>query len=213
MNSKVRRKAPFIVLEGIDGAGTTTQAGLLCARLGEAGQPCLATREPTDGPVGRLIRAYLRGDYLARPTGPSPLDPGVMTHLFAADRNEHLRDEVLPALVEGTLVVSDRYFYSTVAYQAVGTDADWVLQTACRVPPPDIAFLLDIDPELGLARITGRPVTELYEKRDFLTRVRANYLNYFGSAPEVRIMDAGRSREDLAEEIFAEVDRLIRERF
>ena len=102
----------LIVLEGIDGSGTTTQARLLCEWLAGRGVAVHLTREPSDGPVGRLIREILHGAH-------APVAGDTMALLFAADRVDHLSREVLPALDRGTHVVTDRYYHSSLAYQAI----------------------------------------------------------------------------------------------
>ncbi len=212
MNPKHEGKAPFFVLEGIDGAGTTTHARRLVAFLQMQGLDCLPTAEPTDGPVGRLIREYLAGKHTEDSGEAVGLDPTVMTLLFCADRAEHLSRRVLPALHSGTAVVSDRYYYSTVCYQSVGCDADWVRQTAAHAPRPDLTLLLDVEPKTGLERVGGRgnPM-EAYEKLDFLERVRENYLTMFADAPEVRVLDAGRPLEEVAAEIRQQVESWLKE--
>ena len=202
MNPKHDGKAPFFVLEGIDGAGTTTHARLLLKFLQNQGFDCLATAEPTDGPVGRLIRDYLAERPRLDSGKVEMPDPTVMTLLFCADRAEHLARRILPALHAGTLVISDRYYYSTVCYQSVSHDGDWVRRTASHAPRPDLMLLLDVPPEEGLKRVGGRGGRkEAYEKLEFLERVRENYLGLFADAPEVRVIDATQPLEAVASEI------------
>jgi dTMP kinase len=148
----------FIVLEGIDGAGTTTQTERLVAHLRGAGRAAAATREPTGGPVGRVLREILLGQHrcpMARPVGGS-----TMALLFAADRLDHLQREVEPLLAGGTDVVSDRYLLSSLAYQAVEADRAWVASLARGVRRPDLTILVDLPIEVAAERRrrAGRPV-------------------------------------------------------
>src|SRR5258705_309057 len=99
----------FIVLEGLDGAGTTTQTERLAAALRARGQTVLATAEPTDGPVGRLLRRFLSGEL--------EIEETAQALLFAADRLHHLQNQIEPTLAGGAIVISDRYYLSNLAYQ------------------------------------------------------------------------------------------------
>src|SRR5262245_11899957 len=112
------RTAPFIVIEGIDGAGTTTQTARLADALRARNVRVHATREPSDGPVGMLLRQILTGR-IVTPGEVSSLRSAKLALLFAADRLDHLEAEILPRLSAGECVVSDRYDHSTVAYQSV----------------------------------------------------------------------------------------------
>src|SRR5260221_6737154 len=129
-------RAIFIALEGIDGSGTTTQSGHLVAHLASRGRRAHATREPSAGPIGRLLREILLGQH-GLPGG-APADGQAMALLFAADRRDHLRREIEPALAAGTDVVSDRYLMSSLAYQAEEAERSWVASLARVVRAPDI---------------------------------------------------------------------------
>src|SRR4029078_3251661 len=118
----------FIVLEGIDGSGTTTQLGRLGDHLTSRGRRAHTTREPSAGPVGRLLREILLGGHRL-PDG-APADRRAMALLFAADGRDHLRREIEPALAAGTDVVCDRYLLSSLAYQGEEAERDWVAQLA-----------------------------------------------------------------------------------
>jgi len=166
----------FIVIEGIDGAGTTTQTRQLAAALRKRGLPVHDTREPSDGPIGTMIRHVLQGRLVV---------PGVsgvrapawttMALLFAADRLDHLDAEIVPNLMDGVTVLSDRYDYSSAAYQAVdgGTDAvAWVRSLNQRARRPDLTVVLDVPVEIAQRRVrerSGRP--ELYEDAEFQARL------------------------------------------
>lgn len=156
----------LLVFEGLDGSGKSTQLALLAGAL-EARHAPLITREPTDGPWGRRIREMARsGQRVA---------PEEELRWFVEDRREHVERVLRPALAAGRLVLSDRYFLSTVAYQgARGLDWREILR-ACeeRFPLPDLALLFEVTPEVGLHRVRTRAGTHepAFERADYLTRV------------------------------------------
>jgi len=151
-------KTKFIVIEGIDGAGTTTQAKLLSEWLVSRGRRCALTSEPTKGPVGALLRQILSGSV------PTP-DNDVMALLFAADRIDHLDCEVLPALEAGSDVVSDRYYHSSFTYQSLQGDLEWIRELNSRARAPDVTYILDLPAELAARRRRKeRTSEELYER-------------------------------------------------
>ena len=164
----------LIVLEGIDGSGTTTQAERLIEYLRQQGRTAVSTREPSTGPIGRLLREVLLGQH--RMPGGASVDGGTMALLFAADRLDHLQREVEPLLAEGADVVSDRYLMSSLAYQAEEADREWVALLGRGVRPPDLTILLDIPVEVAAQRrrLAGRP-EERYDADVYLGRVAANY--------------------------------------
>ena len=147
----------LIVLEGIDGSGTTTQTERLVEHLRRRGRTAVSTREPSAGPVGRLLREVLLGHH--RISRDVSLDGRTMAMLFAADRFDHLQREVEPLLAAGNDVVSDRYLMSSLAYQAEEADREWVALLARGVRPPDLTILLDIPVEVAAQRrlLAGRP--------------------------------------------------------
>ena len=161
---------PFIVLEGIDGSGTTTQARLLADWLASRDREVVLTAEPTKRPVGTLIRQILQGAL-------GEADETTMAFLFAADRADHMASVVLPALDAGRIVVSDRHYLSSVAYQSLGVEMAWVESLNSRFRRPDLTVFLDIAPAIGLERKQRQgTAAERYEKVALLERVRANYL-------------------------------------
>ena len=131
----------FLVLEGIDGSGTTTQLDRALKYVRNRGFPAVATREPSTGPIGRLLREALLGR-LGMPDG-ARMDGRTMALLFAADRIDHLQREIEPHLAAGTTVISDRYLLSSLAYQAEEAERDWVLGLARGVLRPDLTMLLN----------------------------------------------------------------------
>ncbi|MCC6336059.1 MAG: dTMP kinase [Myxococcales bacterium] len=165
----------FIVLEGLDGAGTTTQCAAIARVFQREGVRVHVTMEPSPGPVGSLIRQALT-TRVGLPGGASPLTPETMALLFAADRVDHLAAEVEPALAEGALVLSDRYLLSSLAYQGAQVGRDWVRQLNARARQPDLTLFLRVDAEVAACRREsrgGRP--ELYEAAAVQRRTAASY--------------------------------------
>ena len=157
----------LIAFEGIDGCGKSTQVARLAASLGAAGHDVLATGEPTDGPTGWRIREMARSG--------RALAPEAELRWFVEDRRVHVAEVITPALVAGRVVLTDRYFLSTVAYQgARGLDWRQILaDSEAEFPIPDRVILLEIEPAQALARseARGAPIEGVFEHRDFLTRV------------------------------------------
>jgi len=198
----------FIVLEGIDGSGTTTQLTRLTAYLGGLGRRVHATREPSDGPVGRLVREILLGGHRG-PDG-AEVDGRAMALLFAADRRDHLRREIEPALASGIDVVTDRYLLSSLAYQAEEAERDWVAGLARAVRPPDLTLLLDVPVSVAAARrrAAGRS-TERYDEDGFQARVAANYRRLASGDPGIVVLDGSGTVDAVADAIAREVGKLI----
>ncbi|OPY44919.1 MAG: putative thymidylate kinase [Methanoregulaceae archaeon PtaU1.Bin222] len=170
----------FIVLEGLDGAGTTTQSRLLLERLRSEGFLASSTCEPTSGPIGKAIRSFLKGS--------ESFVPSTAAYLFAADRNEHVfgKDGIAERTAKGETVVSDRYFFSSLAYQAVDCDYVLVESLNSRFPLPEFLFFLEVPPEVAEGRMASRETREVYERLDFQQKVRDNYrkvLSGFGLSP------------------------------
>lgn len=188
----------FIVLEGIDGAGTTTQLHRLAEDLEGRGERVVRTCEPCDGPIGRLIREFLRHEHVT----PSHEAIGL---LFAADRLEHLSREIEPALEAGTHVICDRYVGSSLAYQGSHTDVDWVRTLNSRARAPDITFYIRVSVDTALRRIGLRDgdKRELYERRDSLERTAAAYDRIYVEerSLEAVVLDGERSPDEVFEAI------------
>jgi len=142
----------FLVFEGIDGSGTTTQRGRVAERLRARGHRVHETREPSDGPIGALTRGLLA----VVPGAPRTVDPAGLALLFAADRLEHLAREIEPALARGDLVICDRYVVSSWVYQSLDCDPVWVRTLNERARWPDLSFVFDLAAELALARVAAR---------------------------------------------------------
>lgn len=160
----------LICFEGIDGSGKSTQARRFADWAAAKGREVVRTREPTDGPWGKKIR---EARFTAR------LSPRDELDAFIADRKEHVATLVAPALARGAVVVIDRYYYSTAAYQgARGLDPHELLRLNREfAPKPDVVVLVDVEPKVALARISARGEgTDLFETLEALTRVRATFL-------------------------------------
>ena len=163
----------LIVIEGLDGAGTTTQAARLVAHLNARGKKAHVTREPSDGPVGRLIREMLTGGHAI---AGEKLSQGTFGLLFAADRLDHLQREIEPKLAAGMTVVSDRYYHSSLAYQGTGADRDWIAALNARARKPDITVFLQVRPEVAAQRrAAARRKEELFEDLRMQIEVDAGY--------------------------------------
>jgi len=194
MLTAVRGK--FLVLEGIDGSGTTTQLDRAVAYLESLGHSAVATREPSTGPIGRLLREALLGR-LAMPDG-TRMDGRSMALLFAADRIDHLQREIEPQLAAGTSVISDRYLLSSLAYQAEEAERDWVLGLARGILRPDLTLLLDVPIDVAAKRreAAGRPI-ERYDADSYLAKVAANYRALASQDPSVVILNGATTKDDV----------------
>jgi dTMP kinase len=195
----------FIVLEGIDGAGTTTQVQLLGAEMRRRGLPVHTTREPSDGPIGAMIRQVLRGRLVVPGvSGARAPSWATMALLFAADRSDHLDAEVIPNLLDGVTVLSDRYDHSSVAYQSAsgeraGDAIAWIRGLNARARRPDLTIVLDVREEVAAKRRaerSGRP--ELYEDSEFQTQLAAFYRALEVHFPGERIVHVDGEREPAA---------------
>jgi len=164
----------FIVLEGLDGAGTTTQLRLAAQALEASGRPHFCTSEPTDHPLGRLIREVL--------TRRRSVHPTTLALLFAADRAEHLlapRDGILNRLERGELVVSDRYLFSSLAYQSLDCDFQYVQGLNSGFPLPRDVVFLDTPVRESQRRLDSRGGLELFDGADIQDRILENYRRSF----------------------------------
>jgi len=178
----------LLALEGVDGSGKTTQAQLLAVSLLQMGRKVVLTREPTTGPVGQKLRRYLQGP--AR-----NLSPREELDLFLADRREHVDSVINPALAGGRMVITDRYYYSTVAYQgALGLDPGEILAAnEAFAPRPDLVFLLLMSVPQALERLQRkRQVSEL---GPYLEKVAAIYETL--TSPQIQRLDAAATTQAL----------------
>ena len=195
------------MIEGLDGAGTTTQVRRLVEHLNARGQRAHATREPSDGPVGKLIREMLTGGHAI---AGQALSQGTFGLLFAADRLDHLQREVEPKLAAGTWVVSDRWYHSSLAYQGTGADRDWIAMLNARARKPDITVFLKVRPEVAAERrVAAGRTQELFEdlqmQRDVDAGYRATIDELIAQGERIITVDGEQSEDD----VFVEVVRAV----
>jgi dTMP kinase len=191
----------LVVVEGIDGAGKSTLLPALAEFCRAQGFDCLTSREPTDGPWGRKLR---ESAVTGRLTLPEELE------LFLKDRREHVDQTIQPALQAGRIVLLDRYYFSTAAYQgARGADPAAVLAENERfAPSPDLVLLLDLDPRAGLGRVKVRgDAPNEFEREGELQRVRAIFRSL--THPAIVRVDAGQPREEVLQQALAALAQAI----
>jgi len=190
----------FIVFEGVDGGGKSTQIKLLTEYLEEKGYDVEHHMEPTHGKIGNLLWNYMRSKNRS-------FTPETEALLFAADRIEH-GNIIKEALNEGKAVISDRYLHSSLAYQgAAGVDAAWMKKLNKHALKPDLVILLDIDPDESLERVQDRART-VFEENEYLKKVRSEYLSYAESG-ELVVIDACRAIDQVHAEILTYVSKLF----
>lgn len=200
----------FVVLEGLDGSGISTQARRLATRLDALDVAYFCTREPTDGPIGSQVRLAL--------TKRLSVDATTLALMFAADRSDHMHAVVLPRLEKGIHVVSERHVLSSIAYQGSQlNDPVWVAainrQTTAALTP-DLTVFLDLPPETALGRIDAtRPTRELFESQERLAATRAAFHvaihDLRESGQRVEVVDAAAPIEAVAGQVTELVTRLL----
>lgn len=198
----------LIVIEGLDGAGTTTQVKRLVEHLRAEGRTAHATREPSDGPVGRLIREMLTGGHAL--AGAEKLSQGTFGLLFAADRLDHMQREVEPQIQAGALVVSDRWYHSSLAYQGTGADRDWIAMLNARARKPELTIFLQVRPEVAAERrAAAKRTQELFEDLRMQQEVDAGYkatiAELRAQGERIEVID-GEQTED---QVFAAIVQLV----
>ena len=209
----------FITLEGIEGAGKTSQLPNIVSFLKTAGYECVTTREPGGTAIGEQIR-----EVLLDPSN-AGLNPAAELLLYIADRIQHIRTVIEPHLKANRAVLCDRYFDATLVYQgyARGLDKSMIRklhQLVCNNLQPDITLLFDLEPKVGLTRAwrqindggrTGLESRFEQEKLDFHEKVRAGYLELARKSPQrFRIIDAGRDEKSVARAIRKELAAFIK---
>jgi dTMP kinase len=195
----VSKKGVFICIEGLDGCGKTTQAKLLAKKLRKS-HNALYTAEPSHGKIGTYIRkSYLYGE--------KRLSIVLEALLFAADRIEHVENEVIPALKEGRLVISDRYVYSSLAYQgAAGLNLDWIEKVNEHALKPDLAVFIDVNPEAVMNRLKSKK--SVMENLETQEKVREIYLIFVKEGNLTRI-NGDKSKNEVAKEVYAVVTKFL----
>ena len=207
----------FIVFEGIDGAGTSTQIEMLKNR--PEAKDFLFTAEPTSAPTGKFLRQMLKGDF--------PLQNESAAYLFAADRNEHVNGKLLTqgntlvtgikeACQSGRKVVSDRYLFSSLAYQSINCPPEVPRLLNSLFPLPQLLLYFEISPKDSLSRLGDRNFREIYEKEDFLNRTVQEYHNVLSEYSEkaknqgmkIVLIDAKKTKEEISANIWQEIKNL-----
>jgi dTMP kinase len=196
----------FVVFEGGDGSGTSTQMELLRRRAACCpGSVLHHTAEPTDGPVGKLIREALGGRL--------PLQAETLARLFSADRQEHLYGSggIAEHCGRGDLVICDRYVLSSLVYQGITCGEDLPLRLNRDFPGPELLLFFDLDPDIAARRMETRTEKEIYEYRDFQVRVRQRYRDLLprctGEGVRAVTIDASQSPEKVGEDVWNELKK------
>ena len=204
------RTGRFIVLEGIDGCGKSTQISRLVERLRAEGREVAVTAEPTASVSGGLLRDALSGLQKRTPTE--------MAALFVLDRIFHNVSNcgICELLEAGYDVICDRYYYSSLAYQGSETDFEWVRAMNLGCPDirrPDLCIFLDVSPSVCLGRISAsRQSTEIYEKQELLEKFRDRFLYVFDmlkNSDTIEIVDASRTVDEVAQDVYLAVKQQL----
>jgi len=200
----------FAVFEGGDGSGTTTQIKILgetfLAEKNAGNLPVLhKTFEPTDGPVGRLIRQGLRGEM--------PLQNETVAYLFAADRNDHLYgpEGMQERCERGELVVCDRYVLSSLVYQGITCGEELPVRLNRDFPLPELILFFDVDPQIAIKRMSGRSQKEIFEYLEFQIKVRERYrtlLSQYGEGSRIVIIDASRPINEVSGDVWRALEKM-----
>ncbi|MFI5258206.1 MAG: dTMP kinase [Candidatus Limnocylindrales bacterium] len=199
MNPPNLNPGALIVIEGIDGAGTTTQSQMLVEWLNRAGIPSMLTREPSAGPIGGALRLHLGRELELS-------GPEAEALAFAADRMDHVASEVAPALARSLTVVADRYYLSSLAYQALNCDLAWLREINRFATRPDLTVFLAVPVEVGVSRFSTRGTRERFEEdNDQLARIAGAYDAAIeavrADGEEVRVIDGTRSVDEVAADV------------
>jgi dTMP kinase len=191
----LQKRGAFIVIEGLDGSGKTTQARLLVQKL-RSSHNAVYTTEPSRGKIGSFIRECCLFEE-------KRLDSAAEALLFAADRIEHVRNEVVPALNKGFLVISDRYVYSSLAYQgSAGLSLEWIEAINRHALKPDLAIFIDVTPETVMQRLSRKK--SVMETLEIQRKVREVYLKFVANDALVRI-DGEKPVAELSEALHSRV--------
>ena len=211
MNTTSQKRRGFLfLLEGIDGSGKSTACKALLTHLTAEGYNALYLREPTiDSPWGKEIRERSpRGE----------LSPTEELSLFLKDREWHIHNKILPALETGKIILLDRYFFATGAYQSESTGISWqeilrMNREDIHAPEPDVVFILDVDAETGLKRATGREnrANLQFERLERLVKVRQVYLEIASTdIGNFKVIDASRPLNEVVNEIYNDIIQRIK---
>lgn len=197
------KQSLFLVVEGLDGAGTTTISARLADALRARDLQVRLTAEPTNGPLGRLLRSHVKGDV--------NLDEQTAALVFTGDRSDHLGQVIRPALRRGEWVVCDRYLLSTLAYQgAAGVSREAVLAASDGFDVPDVTFVLDVPEETRIQRLASRSNAERYEGGELADSLRRSYeesIELLRSAGHrIEVIDSSQPIDEVLEDVLARLD-------
>ena len=198
----MRRKGTLIAIEGLDGSGKTTISKAIVKWLSNIGLDAMYTAEPSTSPIGELIRSkIILGEFRK--------DARIEALLFAADRLWHVLYEIKPLLEKGKIVVTDRYYFSSIAYQgALGIDLEWIKILNRFVVKPDLAIYIDVTPEEALARKKKEGLKILFENLEYLRRVRQIYLDMVNSG-ELYLVDGMKKLEGVLSDVKSIIGNLL----
>ena len=195
----------FIVFEGLDGSGTTTQMRRLASTLERNKIPHMITAEPTARPEGALVRRILRGEIEA--------EPGTVAYLFAADRYQHVfgKEGILATAESGAVVVCDRYALSSLAYQGMTCGEELPRLLNAGFPAPSLTLFFKIDPETAMRRVNSRDQLEIYEKLHIQKQVSAAYDKVLAQAKadgwNIALIDAEKGVDEVEQQIIAAIGK------
>ncbi len=198
-----QKKVFFIVFEGLDGSGQSTQAKLLENYLKKKKFPVVLTKEPTlDSQAGRKIKEILDEK--------EKIGPDKLQKLFTRDRQEHLKNLIIPALKKRKMVISDRYFFSSFAFGSIDLDLKWLIGLNKKFLMPDITFILGVRPKICIERIKnrGKKIT-LFEKLKKLEKVWENYKTFPKKFPNVYMVNGEKTQSM----VFEQVKKILDEKF
>lgn len=185
----------FISVEGLDGSGSSTQINLLEKKLKNLQKKVFITKEPTENEIGKVIRKVL--------TKKLKIPADALQLLFTADRSLHLQKEVIPHLKSGDTVITERYFWSTIAFGSIDMDISWLVELNKNFIQPDTTFFLDVMPAVCIKRIhKSRDDTELFEIEEKLSKVEEGYKKILKKFPnKMNVINGERNVEDINEDI------------
>jgi len=205
LNTK-NNKGKFLVFEGIDGSGISTQTERLKKCLyKEYGIKAMLAKEPSEGPIGTMIRQVLSGRM-------NDISSSSLALLFAADRLDHNENKIIPVLNRGDFVICDRYLWSSLAYQGIHDNMSWIREINKNALRPDLTIFIRVRPETSLERIfSSRFKTEIFEKNDILQKVLDNYIKLYqewkDSGEKVVEIDGEQKPEQVEREIKSVVEK------
>ncbi len=198
----------FIVLDGPDASGTSTHAELLAERLRSEGHEVLLTAEPTDGPMGKKIRDFLRAPQAGMPA--LQLDPMELQLLFTADREWHVKNVIAPALNAGKIVICDRYWHSTIIYaEAHGLDSTKLKKMNNKFIQPDVVIFTLPPVEVSLERLRERASTEIFEREDIQRKIHDGYENMAKEDPSIAVIDTSGEKEAVGKKVWDIVQQAL----